>query len=74
MCTKLFSVPAMRLTNDRPRDQWMPRLPSQWSAGRTGLSGVSWDQRLAMVGFAKEGKKSMNIHCPVSFPKGEKGF
>jgi hypothetical protein len=30
-----------------------------------GLSSVPWGQRLAMVGFAKEGKKSCNVHCPV---------
>jgi hypothetical protein len=31
----------------------------------TGLSSVPWDQRLAMVGFTKQGRESHTFHCPV---------
>jgi hypothetical protein len=31
----------------------------------TGLSGVPWDQRLATVDFARKGRKSMTMQCPV---------
>jgi hypothetical protein len=45
--------------------QRAPRVPNQRSPGYTGLSGVSWDQRLAMVGFAKQGRESRIVHCLV---------
>jgi hypothetical protein len=31
----------------------------------TGLFSVSWDQRLATVSFAKEGRRSCTVHCLV---------
>jgi hypothetical protein len=38
---------------------------SQRSPSDTELSGASWDQRLATVGFAKQGRESHTIHCSV---------
>jgi hypothetical protein len=64
-CTGQSGVPAAPSANGRPRDQRAPRVPDQWSPGSTGLSGVPWDQRLAMVGFIKQGRESRTVHCPV---------
>jgi hypothetical protein len=65
VCIVLSSVLAARSANGRSCDQRAPRVPSQRSLGRTRLSGVPWDQRLAMVSFTKQGRESRTVQCPV---------
>jgi hypothetical protein len=43
VCTGLSDVSVTRLANGRQLDQWMPRVSSQRSPGRTGLSGAPPD-------------------------------
>jgi hypothetical protein len=42
-------------------DMWL----SQRSEGRIGLSGVPREPIAAMVSFARKGRESRTVHCPV---------
>jgi hypothetical protein len=75
MCTGLFGEPggqrlstaptvdvqSMAATCARP----MVNRPHQIVRCDTRLSGVPWGQRLATIGFAKKGRESHTVHCPV---------
>jgi hypothetical protein len=47
------------------RNQLLPHVLGQRSLGRTGLSGVAWGQRLAMVDYVKKGRESCTVRCPM---------